>query len=173
MSDKKSVKDDLNNINKEINSNKNQIKEQNKKIHELDERLDNLNDKTKVTEKYVSGFSSFFGFFPKLFSWGSKKKKKEEKSYIDNKINIEKNNNKSSGKEKYSEKEIDEMDDLEKEIYFLNRNAKDLKSLVDLNYEGTNQLEKKIDKTNKKVINVKESANKELTGSKEGEKNKK
>lgn len=152
------LKKEFQELNKDIHNENNNLQLQNEKIHELKGKLKDVDEKSKITQKYTSGFNSIFGFFPKLFSWSSKKgnsipeKNKDDKSNQDSKKNTYNINN--------IDKEESDEDELEKEIKFLNQNAKNIKNSIDLSIKGTEELTKQIDKTATKVQNNKKSAEK-------------
>lgn len=154
MINKHELNSEFRSANREINANMNTIIEQNKKIYEIDEKLNNVDDKMKITDKYVSGFRSFFGFFPKLFSSGKNKKeeiaKKDEKSLSGVKCEHKVINTKSSKPD----------DILEDEIFELNQNAKRIREEINNSIKGVNDLDKKFDKSNKKLEKVKNEAKK-------------
>lgn len=147
------IKSEISDINKEIKREQIIILEQNKKIIEIEDKIQQVNDKSKITEKYVSGFSSFFGFFPKLFSSSTKKENiiKSEEVQISN----TENNTYSKNQEYISKNKNREFhDDFEEEIYDLQKNAKNLKIEIDLNMRAIEDLDRKFDKTNKNMNNL-------------------
>lgn len=152
------LKKEFQELNKDIHNENNNLQLQNEKIHELKGKLKDVDEKSKITQKYTSGFNSIFGFFPKLFSWNTKKgnsipeQNKDDKSNQDSKKNTYNINN--------IDKEESDEDELEKEIKFLNQNAKNIKNSIDLSIKGTEELTKQIDKTATKVQNNKKSAEK-------------
>ena len=119
MTDVSELSKEFKNINKELDQNLKTIKSQNYKINELDEKLDKIEDKTKITKSYLSGFKSIFGFFPKIFSSQIKSKIKENDKTNDELIEIIDNPQEKNY-------EIND-DELEKEIYFLNENARTIR----------------------------------------------
>jgi hypothetical protein len=166
------IKKEFQELNKDIYRENKNLQLQNQKIHELNDKLKDVDEKSKITQKYTSGFNSIFGFIPKIFSWNSNKNKNSKNSdkNKDSKSNEEmqqhsnlvslKNNNYDINK-KCNEQDLDE-DELEKEIRFLNENAKNIKNSIDKSIKGTHELNQQIDKTTTKIENNKKNAEKYL-----------
>ena len=147
------MKEEFQEINKTINRNKNDLIEQNKKIYEISEKLEETERQTDIAKSYLSGFSGIFGFFPKLFS-SNKKNKTLTQPQIKETVN-----------KKESETEIkyysnDEFDELEKEIFDLNKNAKEIKKEITRSKDGAQKLNEKFTKTNLNLDKIKKEAEK-------------
>ncbi len=125
--------------NKEINKNTENVMEQNKKIYEIDGKVDEVNDKMKITDKYINGFSSVFGFFSNLFNKKNKKKKGEKNMEIEGR-NI--NGNKS-------------ISDDDEDGSQMKEEAKKLREEVKKSLQATQKLENKIIKTNENLSEIK------------------
>lgn len=149
-------------LNKQAQLNFETVVEQNKELKNVDNSLNAVDDKLKITEKYLSGFKSIFGFFPKLFTSSANKsksnKQKEKTTTTDKIIKVSNNNyNTNEQKEEYKSKNdnannIVEIDaELEQAIYNLNNNAKSLKAEIDLSYKQLEKVDKHFDKTESKV----------------------
>lgn len=140
-------------MNRKINNTKMDVREQNKKIHEITKKLDDTENKTELAKSYLSGFSSIFGFFPKLFKSNNKKDTKEEKE----KIKSDKHNEPTTDIND-NNKYYDEYDELEKEINHLNKNAQDVKNELLKSKQATELINKKIEKNSVKIENIKKEA---------------
>ena len=147
------MKEEFQEINKNIIKNKNDLIAQNKKIYEINEKLDETECQTEIAKSYLSGFSSIFGFFPKLFS-SNKKNNNHTNPRIsetqDNKVRETENKNITN----------DEFDELEKEIYDLNKNAKEIKKEITKSKEGAQKLNEKFTNTNINLDKIKKEAEK-------------
>jgi methyl-accepting chemotaxis protein len=132
------MENDLKNLNKQVERNKEISSEQNKKLNEIDEKLNETEHHMSTSEKYLNGFQSFLGFFPKLFS-SNKKNKKCENDDPNPKVLV--------NTYKTPANPIDEIDDAD----ILNKNAKELQERIKQSLNATDQIDKKIDKNNKKI----------------------
>jgi hypothetical protein len=154
MENKNQLNSEIVNLNRQINSTSNNINLQNQKIHEINDTLNRIDEKTKITNKYTSGFNSIFGFIPKIFSWGKNKKFEEVKK---EEISQDKVDASNHNHDEYE-------DELEKEIKMLNRNAKKLNENIKQSLSSTEKLNTNIDKTiskvNKAMINENKVLNK-------------
>ena len=151
----------FNTFNKNVEKDRNIIVEQNRKINQMGEKLNNIDEKMKVTQKYTSGLTSFWGFFPKLFSGsGTKIKKNKDEEIIDKESNKNSDEIIKQQTANPSPSVYDKDDEFENEIYELNKNAKNIRKEIDISLQGTDDLNSKIDKTNKKIENVKKDVTK-------------
>ena len=131
-------KNDLIKINKEITIEKNYLEEQNKKLYEINEKISDTEKNLKIGEKYISGFKSFFGFFPKLFSI--------------NKTNKEKQFTYNSKKE--------EIDNVVEEEDLLKKNATELRDMIKLSLKETEKINEKLDCNAEKLNKLNKESNK-------------
>jgi archaellum component FlaC len=129
------MENDLPKLNKELHSTGKVVTEQNKKIYEIDQKLDDVDHNMKITDKYVSGFSSIFGFLPKLFSFGKNKKKPAK--------TIEEVDEKDTNAKTPNTNNNDIYDDAE----ILKQSAKGLRDQIKLSLKSTEQLSDKLDNT--------------------------
>jgi hypothetical protein len=143
--------DDLKYINKNLDTSNKTVIEQNKKINQINEKVDEVNKNMKVTQGYVSGFRSFFGFFPKLFSFSKKGTNKEnvpsQTEKVDDRVDKVVEPNKA-----YTD-DVDDAEILKQTAKMLNRNIK-------TSLEGSEGLDNKITKTEGKALYLKKETDK-------------
>lgn len=156
---------DFKNNNKKLEIIKDELKKQNTKINNINSDLENVDEKLKVSNKYVRGFKSFFGFFSNIFSSGSSKSKKNQ-----NNDSIETNEGKGN-EDKKENKEIEiiknmpnyykssedlEFENLKSEIFTMNKNTKAIKNLIKEGNIHCDEMEVKFDKTTDKINKLKQ-----------------